>query len=343
MLLLVLGGAGAVAPSLTNGRWKPYVPDTVLIELYGRVEETWVLDELERRTQGEYFGRDVRTFRELWSWQWDRLTQRLRVRIADSGTSAPDRRDAVAFLLGNSPTPERVFDELLSCYDDPDPQVRFVAMWGMKACRHEFAPHREEILVALRPHVGVLDKNGEDNALLCLRAFEAVTSGPLPPLKRPGAGRCLDPGDVVARLSGATSEQLIPIFRQLGIWPRFLMWPYAGESGPFQVIRHDMELDGRAGIDCALQISDPYLTHTQLLLFTCEFDRWTFAGTVDQANNAHSPAVIFMEADEVGPVLVSRMDGRKTWWDFRFRVRAGGITRLSQVVIDKLPGEHQAK
>jgi hypothetical protein len=323
---------------MTRGRWVRYVPDTVLIEFYGRIDRPWVFDEIKRRTQGEFMGRDARSYRELWDWQWVRLTDRLRLRIADVGASAAERRDTIGFLLVTCPDPQRAVDELLASLEDPDPRLRFTTQWGMKACRYELAEHRDRIIAALQPHFGiVVDGYGQDTARLCAEAFEALSGVPLPPRSRPGSGRSPDPSEVVSRLTGAQSDQLVAVLRELGIWPRILLWAYNGDSGPYRVVRHDLELDGKPGADCAIQISDPHLAHTYVLVFTRTGQGWTFAGSIDQANNTYTPATVHVDADHAGPVLVSRQDSgtRDQWWEFRFRVHRDRIERLSQSVVNK--------
>jgi hypothetical protein len=59
-----------------------------------------------------------------------------------------------------------------------------------------------------------------------------------------------------------------------------LFWPYDGDSGPLEVSRSELEIDGRAGTDCVVRIGDRGGTHWEMLVFLRDGGGWRFAHCV---------------------------------------------------------------
>ncbi len=82
------------------------------------------------------------------------------------------------------------------------------------------------------------------------------------------------------------------------------MWPYSGESGPYDVHRYDLELDGKPGLDCVIRIGDPQDTHCEFLVYLSRDTAWKFAGFIEAGNNIVGPPAARTESTPSGRSLL---------------------------------------
>jgi hypothetical protein len=283
-LVVAVAGALVVArPWLSSGKWHQYLPDTVLIALVGRVHDKWVYDEI-----GERCGAGLTLERlvppdHFWDWQWRMLARRCGDAV-EKEAGPVLRAQALSTLLLHCPEPELGIDGILHAFGDSDWKTRHLAVWGTKACRFELNDHREQIVAAMQSLLRDSNTQVMRDVPLTISMFQSLPEGALPPRARFGA-TTLTPDQVVQRLTGANSDSLVAVHRELGIWPRQLLWPYNGESGPYAVYRYDLELDGQPGCDAAILVGDQWHTHNEFLIFCRRGDSWNFLGFIIAGNN----------------------------------------------------------
>jgi hypothetical protein len=327
MLCLLLGAGAALAPAARSGAWHRWLPNTAVIALPGRVHDKWVYDELHRRVENSPSFNPAHGPNPLWEWQWRMLTHRCGAASRDEDDPVL-RREALALMLLDCPDPQIEVGSIIGALGDAAPRNRHLALWGAKACRYELAGHRAELLEALEGLSEDLDPDINRDLPYALAMFRGLPDEKLTPRARFGAPSRITPDDVVARLRGAKSDSLVKLHRELGIWPRLLLWPYNDESGPYVVERFDLELDGLPGVDCAIRVGDQWSTHCEFLVFTSDGPAWRFRGAIDAGNNQTGPPTARAECTPSGKpfLVISQTNGyayqRVESW---FRISRGPV------------------
>src|SRR5204863_3979537 len=158
------------------------------------------------------------------------------------------RRTALVLILSDSPDPQLAITSIVTALSDPVARNRNLALWGAKACRYELAGERDRIIPALQALSGDTDRDISRDLPFALEAFKSPHERPLATRAKFGEPTTITPDEVVRRLGGANSDALVRLYRELGIWPRLLLWPYNLEAGPYTVARFDLELDGAPGV-----------------------------------------------------------------------------------------------
>ncbi len=277
-LILILVGRGVVLqPASRGGRWHAWIPSTVLIAGLPWTDEMWPWEELDRRGQVNIPGMMWKRRAALWDWQWRFLTRRCAAAL-DATSVSSVKVAALRCVLESARNPAPAAPAVARRLQDADQKVRELAAWGIKAARHDWGPATGMLVDALRAAPDDTDKRSHSNRTLALQMLEKVQ-----PLTPPGGGPP-SPDDVVRDLSGAGTRELTAIHNRLGVFSRMLTWPYDGESGPLQVRRFDLELDGQPGVDCVVHIEDAHHVHGEMLFFLRRGDTWSCAGLVDVGN-----------------------------------------------------------
>lgn len=290
VLLMVAGFSVAVWHEMTGGRWRHWVPDTVLIVALPHTDEIWLLDELQRRIDGAPQPSQIQWVRReaLWEWQWRWLADRCG-RVALSSEVAGNRETAVSLLLHKCPDVSPAVDSLAELLADPTHDQRGLVAWGLKASRHfldseAHATVLEAIQSAPAPNPSARNARGgdffSDSAPIAISALSAQPPATyLVDVRRTRTG--LSPEMVESRAAGAMVAQLALLQRELGIPSRCFTWTVDGESGPIAVQRFDLEIDGRPGLDCVLRLSPETGFGQQMIVFLRRGAAWLYIGYFD--------------------------------------------------------------
>lgn len=270
--VLLMGGAAVAAlPAARGGRWHRWVPNTALIVCLPWAEQAWVWDELDRRIDGvlgpvSWHRRDA-----LWGWQWRLLTVRAGAAV-DADLPQAIRVRALYTVLDKVLDPGPAAGVVARAAVDDDVKVRGLAAWGIKAARHDWdVATRQSFIAALRAAPDDTIRNGHSRRNLAIGMLESLPANdPAAELHTGVPG----PAEVLGRLSGADTAALSRVYGELGVTSRMLTWSYDGESGPLRTMRLDLDLDGAAGLDCIIHVSDHFDTHGEMLVFLQRSSGW---------------------------------------------------------------------
>lgn len=289
---LMLAGAAAVAwPLSAGGAWKKWVPNTALIVMLPWTDEMWPLEELQERLfiyQGYIWWRP-RT--GLQDWQWRLLRGRM-LSIAESDAPSMNRRMALGHLALGDPGPlpvSRVAAIFREWLQDSDAKLRENAAFMLDRLRYELGAEREPSITALNATDGAGARWAEEWIVLARDRLPRVTPEEEVEQERE---RPPSPDEIVRRLDGASGRDALVVLRDLGSASRrTFLQPYDGEAGPLQVLRFDLNLDGRDGEDAVVRIGDADGVHWTMVILLRDGDRWTFVDTLHTSRDPPLPRV----------------------------------------------------
>jgi len=323
VLLLCCGAAVGLWHEMTGGRWRHWIPATALILALPHTEQTWPLEEIERRIDGvpepsqiQWVRRDV-----LWDWQWRMLTARCG-ELALSADTAKVRKDAVMLVLNKSPDVSPAVDGFAALLADASHDQRGNVVWGLKASRHFLSEAaRKQVITAIEsaPGFDPPPTGGSDPAFFVYavsRAFEAFKAQDLASILPHVAvtPRGIDPEEVVARTNWKSVDDVAVVQREMGIPSRLFTWAFDLDGGPITVRRFDLEIDGQPGEDCILRLRSERGFGHQMLIYLRRGEGWRYFGYFD---------VTQMLFGEPTPTSVITPDGR-TWIVVRTELGTGG-------------------
>lgn len=323
VLLICSGAPVALWQEMTGGRWRHWIPATALILALPHTEETWPLEEIERRITGISGNSQINWVRRqaLWDWQWRLLTARCS-ELALSADTAKVRKDAAMLVLDKSPDVSPAVEAFAALLADPSHDQRGTVVWGIKASRHFLnEAARAKVIAAIESASGFDSppprRSDVDFFLYAvptaLEAFKAQDLASILPAAtvRP---RGIDPDEVVRRTNWKSVDEVALVQRELGIPSRLLTWTFDVDGGPITVRRYDLEIDGRPGEDCILRLRAERGVGHQMLLYLRRGDEYRYFGYFEVSQ------LIFGEPT---PRSVKTPDGR-TWIVVRTELGTGG-------------------
>ncbi len=323
VLLICCGTAVALWDEMTGGRWRHWIPATALILALPHTEQTWPLEEVERRISGVPEPTQIQWVRRdaLWDWQWRMLTARCG-ELALSADTAKVRKDAALLVLNKSPDVSPAVDAFAALLADPLHDQRGTVVWGVKASRHFLnEAARAKIIAAIESAPGFDSppprRSDADFFLYAVpTAFEAFKAQDLASIL-PAATvrpRGIDPDEVVRRTNWKSVDEVALVQRELGIPSRLFTWTFDVDGGPITVRRYDLEIDGRPGEDCILRLRAERGFGHQLLVYLRRGDEYRYLGYFDVGQ---------LLIGEPTPRTVKTPDGR-TWIVVRTELGTGG-------------------
>lgn len=323
VLLICCGASVALWHEMTGGRWRHWIPATALILALPHTEETWPLEEIERRISGISGKSQINWVRRqaLWDWQWRMLTARCGG-LALSADTAKVRKDAAMLVLNKSPDVSPAVDAFAALLADPSHDQRGTVVWGIKASRHFLnEAAREKIIAAISAAPGYdapqpPRSDGSfflDAAPHALDAFEA--QDPVSVLPNGGLRtRVLDPDAVVARTNGKSVDEVGVVQREMGIPSRLFTWAFDTDGGLTTARRFDLEIDGQPGEDRIVYLRAERGHGHEMLVFLRRGDGFRYAGYLD---------IMQLIIGEPTVRSVKSPDGR-TWIVVRTELGIGG-------------------
>lgn len=284
VVILLGGSSAAMWPSLAGEGWKRWLPDPVLIALVGRVEEAWVLDELDRRLRVSWAGFTWTDERRLAHRERRWLDARLAA-LLSGNAPGPLKVQALDGLHRRMCEPRAVVPAIIACIDSPDSNVRQYAIAALRAVRFELGPLAPDCLRAIErckardPRLHDVCAAAEDALTLMIEGgIQAIDppAGPSPEelarwLESEGAA-----GD--AGLARSTNAR-----RLLDVWsvePRPLL--LAGVTR--------LDLDGRGEND-AVVVIDAGVSSSLVLIMLHDGGTWRIAHALDGSMPAHTLVV----------------------------------------------------
>lgn len=322
-LLICCGASVALWNEMTGGRWRHWIPATALILSLPHTEETWPLEEIERRISGISGSSRINWVRReaMWDWQWRMLTARCG-ELALSADTAKVRKDAAMLVVNKSPDVSPAVDAFAKLLADSSHDQRGTVVWGVKASRHFLnEAARAKIIAAIESAPGFDSppprRSDADFFLYAVpTAFEAFKAQDLASIL-PAASvrpRGIDPDEVVRRTNWKSVDEVALVQRELGIPSRLFTWTFDVDGGPITVRRYDLEIDGRPGEDCILRLRAERGFGHQMLVYLRRGDEYRYFGYFDVGQ------LIFGEPTPRG---VKSPDGR-TWIVVRTELGTAG-------------------
>lgn len=279
-VILIGGAAAAMWPSLAGEGWKRWLPDPVLIALVGRVDEAWVLDELDRRLHVSWAG-------FMWSDE-RRLSERER-RWLDARLAALLSGDAPGTLKIQAMDglhrrvrePRTLVPAIIACIDSSDTNVRQYAIAAARAVRFELGPLAPDCLRAIE-RCKARDLRLRE---VCAAAEHALTT-------------IIDDGlGVIDPPAGASPEELVewlesePTTADAGLVrlanARRLLDVWSADPRPLLLAGITrLDLDGR-GEDDAVVIFHADINRSLVLIMLHDGRRWRISHALDSIRSAH--------------------------------------------------------